>query len=1041
MNNAYSSARGRGCWYTGCLLALLLGLASPGRAQVFYLTAGSGGSNPAGTITSDDALTRIDYNGNNPLVIASAFTGSPSLLAFNGDATRAFVYESVPANRSVKVLDMSTGLVLNSFAVNGDVTAMRYDAAADYLYYLTTGTNTAVVEATDALSRVHANGTGTQVMRSSLAAAPQLLALNMGGGELYFYDAATGARAIKNVSLSSFAVTLTTAVAQHVTGLEYDRGLNYIYYLTSGTANAPNADDALNRFHPDGSGATVVASSVTNSPQHLGLDAGNNRAFIYEGQTVSRGIRVISLTTGAQIGNYPIGADITAIGMPTVATVVVGSASALTSTSAMLGGNVTQTGGAGVTERGVVYSATNATPAIGSATQLVIGSGIGSFSTTASGLTLSTTYYVRAYAISTAGTAYSNVVSFTTTGPVAIWNGSVSTDWFDANNWTGGVPTPVLDANIPAGAPRYPVLPAGAATAKALNLDAGGSLTQSGGTIDLKGSFAINGTFTATGGTVALTGTVPQVVGGTSPARFWNLNVGAAGAILSGPSAMQRVLTLGGNLNTNGNGFTLLSGPTGTALVANSSGVVNGSPTVQRYLDPSPYAGPGYRHYAAPIGTATVASLRTPGFTPVLNVAYNNALLPGSVSPFPTVYGYDQSRIATVTNPLTSFDKGWFSLAATTDALAVGRGYTVNLDASQLVEFTGPLNNGDQPPMSLSRNAGATAADAGWVLVGNPYPAPLNYGAVAPADRPNLDAGAYVYEAAGPYAGQFRSSINGVGANPVMPVAQGFFVRVSTGQTSGSLTFRNSQRLTAFNATPMRRGTTSDTRPQVQLTLQATSGGLSDNAYVYFEAGATAGPDAQYDAVKLPNSTGLNLATQTSSDELAIDGRPPLGISGLSIPLAVRAPSSGTYTLAAARLLNLPAGTRVFLRDRQAGSLTDLGQQPIYSFVLDAASTAPRFELVFGQQQALGTATVLASLVGLYPNPAAAVVVVELPDALRHTAVAATLVDGLGRAVLRRELPAGAGRHVLPLEGVAPGVYAVRLQTAFGLVTRMLVVE
>ena len=1043
MKRFYPFARIDNSWYTVGLLALLLGLAAPGRAQVFYLTAGSGGSNPGGTTTSDDALTRIDYDGNNPVVIASAITGSPFLLALDGDATRAFIYESVPANRAIKVLDMSTGALIRSFAVNGAVTAMRYDAAADYLYYLTAGPDDAVVEAADALSRVHADGTGTQVLKPSLAAAPQLLVLNVGGGELYFYDDAPGARVINALSLASYAPTRTTAVTERVTGLEYDQGSNFIYYLTSGAANAQNAADALRRFRPDGSGAALVASSVTNSPRHLGLDAGNNRAFIYEGQTVSRGIRVINLTTGAQIGNYPVGSDITALATPTVATVVTGAASALTSTSATLGGTVTQTGGAGVTERGVVYSATNAVPTIGSATQLVLGSGTGSFSATASGLTLSTTYYVRAYAISTAGTAYSSVVAFTTTGPVVIWNGSVSTDWFDANNWTGGVPTPTLDALIPAGAPRYPLLTTGMPTAKTLTLDADGQLNQAGATLDLKGAFVTNGTYTATGGTVALSGTAPQAVGGAREARFWNLSVGTAGAVLSGPAALQRVLTLGANLSTNGNAFTLLSGPGGTALVVNSNGVVSGNATVQRYLDPRLNPGLGYRHYSAPVRNTTVADLVTAGFAPVLNLTYNTSPMPGTVSPFPTVYGYDQARLATVTSNLTPFDQGWFSLAASTDALAVGRGYTVQIGGGELVDFVGTLNNGDQT-VGLSRNTGATAASAGWALLGNPYPAPLALNAVAAADRPNLDGASYVFETAGRYAGQYRTFANGLGGNPVVPVGQGFFVRVSAGQTSGGFTFRNSQRLTGFDATAMHR-TTADLRPQVQLALQASSSGLRDNLYVYFETGATVGVDAQFDAVKLPNTTGLNLATQVAGTELAIDGRPlPVpGTPDLTVPLAVWGPATGAYTLDAAQLLNLPTGTRVYLRDRQAGVLIDLQQQPRYAFTLDASATTPRFELLFAQQAGvLGAAAAgLARQVALYPNPATTSVTVELPAALRHSPVSAILFDGLGRVVVRQLLPAGAAAHRLPLAAVPAGLYLLRLQTEAGVVVKKLVVN
>nr|GFB49323.1 hypothetical protein [Tanacetum cinerariifolium] len=45
------------------------------------------------------------------------------------------------------------------------------------------------------------------------------------------------------------------------------------------------------------------------------------------------------------------------------------------------------------------------------------------------------------------------------------------------------------------------------------------------------------------------------------------------------------------------------------------------------------------------------------------------------------------------------------------------------------------------------------------------------------------------------------------------------------------------------------------------LQLRVAGAGLSDDTYLYIEAGATASVDAAYDAVKLPNSTGLNLAS------------------------------------------------------------------------------------------------------------------------------------------------------------------------------------
>ena len=100
----------------------------------------------------------------------------------------------------------------------------------------------------------------------------------------------------------------------------------------------------------------------------------------------------------------------TVYGVPTVRT---SSATNITSTSATVGGNVTNTGGQPVTERGIVYSTTkNPTT---SSNKMTSGAGLGSYSINLTGLADGTTYYVRAYAINNKGTAYGEEVSFKTT--------------------------------------------------------------------------------------------------------------------------------------------------------------------------------------------------------------------------------------------------------------------------------------------------------------------------------------------------------------------------------------------------------------------------------------------------------------------------------------------------------------------------------------------------------------------------------------------------------------------------------------------------
>ena len=98
--------------------------------------------------------------------------------------------------------------------------------------------------------------------------------------------------------------------------------------------------------------------------------------------------------------------------MPTVLTLDVMDVKA---SRATVTGNVTATGGATVTARGVCWS-TAQNPTLNDS-HTDDGNGLGVFTSHITGLTPDTTYYVRAYATNSVGTAYGDQRSFTTTSP------------------------------------------------------------------------------------------------------------------------------------------------------------------------------------------------------------------------------------------------------------------------------------------------------------------------------------------------------------------------------------------------------------------------------------------------------------------------------------------------------------------------------------------------------------------------------------------------------------------------------------------------
>jgi uncharacterized protein (TIGR02145 family) len=137
----------------------------------------------------------------------------------------------------------------------------------------------------------------------------------------------------------------------------------------------------------------------------------------------------------------------TAAGVPTVTVMVNG----ISLNGATVTGQVTFSGGSTVTGRGVCY-ATSQNPTT-SDTCMASGSGEGAFPATLTGLGAGVLYFVRAYATNSAGTAYSNEISFTTsdgrdntTQIVDVTNPTTGRVWMDRNLGASRAATSSTDA-------------------------------------------------------------------------------------------------------------------------------------------------------------------------------------------------------------------------------------------------------------------------------------------------------------------------------------------------------------------------------------------------------------------------------------------------------------------------------------------------------------------------------------------------------------------------------------------------------------------
>jgi len=167
--------------------------------------------------------------------------------------------------------------------------------------------------------------------------------------------------------------------------------------------------------------------TLTGTKTFIASEINNRSNWIYDD------LNAYTITSGAF--NTP-----NIVAPSTIPIVTTATASGITDTEVTLGGNVTDNGGAIVTERGIVYNTTGTPTTLD--TKVQIGSGNGSFSDEITGLTPETTYYVRAYAINGEGTGYGSQESFTTgSAPVTagvFW----SDDFEDTTNPSTGTRSP-----------------------------------------------------------------------------------------------------------------------------------------------------------------------------------------------------------------------------------------------------------------------------------------------------------------------------------------------------------------------------------------------------------------------------------------------------------------------------------------------------------------------------------------------------------------------------------------------------------------------
>ncbi|RPI02509.1 MAG: hypothetical protein EHM64_13880, partial [Ignavibacteriae bacterium] len=288
------------------------------------------------------------------------------------------------------------------------------------LYEFTTTLRTAVYYSTDSTFATKTFIADTAVPATMTTYSYPINATAATGEKIYVrfypYNLAANA-AYKLVDVDSVLISGSTTGLAILPPTITTTNASYIsttFFTTGGTVSADGGGAVTARgVCWNTSTAPTTANSVTVNGTGLG-------SFTSSVSGLTAGTKYYLRAYATNVGGTSYGSEIAVTTLasvipPTVTTTAISNIMVTTATS---GGNVTEWGGDSVLTKGICWNkdTTAGYPSITNS-KTIDGSDFGSFTSSLTGLSATTVYFVRAYATNSAGTNYGALVSFTTQTP------------------------------------------------------------------------------------------------------------------------------------------------------------------------------------------------------------------------------------------------------------------------------------------------------------------------------------------------------------------------------------------------------------------------------------------------------------------------------------------------------------------------------------------------------------------------------------------------------------------------------------------------
>ncbi len=498
---------------------------------------------------------------------------------------------------------------------------------------------------------------------------------------------------------------------------------------------------------------------------------------------------------------------------------------------------------------------------------------------------------------------------------------------------------------------------------------------------------------------------------------LFNITVNAhQGVTITGAWDVQGTLQLaGGAFDATNANVRLISNATRTGRLApvDPGASYLGNLTVERYI---PGGVTNWRLLGSPVGGRTVQHWKDDFFTAGFPGSHypNFYDPPGSGNLWPSVRHYDE------TDPGPLPTDGLIGVSSNTMPLTIGKGFAAwcgdNLGGTApfIIDLKGPPTIAHTPvtlPMSWT-DTGVPTTD-GWNLVSNPLPSPIAFSGIQlGADVVNSF---HVYDPVSGNMATWNGFVGNNGATGTIQSSQGFWLKANG--PAVSTTVAESAK-TADQSGGIFGGLEGPPLAALYLKVSNDMNTFTDETIVVFASGSPAFNEAEGDALKFnfAHAQAPRLASQgPHGEEMAIrmEGMPQ---GGTAIPLLVRAPIAGEYTITATGMEGLNGLSCLVLEDLLTGTRTPLHEGATLSVTLDPNADPTQPRLLLHQTSALGPSVQHVSCHGLADGAIALENTTGLP-------IDITWSDGEGDALAIHAGVTG----MVSLEGLGAGTYTAHI--------------